>query len=57
MGHMHTRQMATANAAGPYSGSVHSLRHEAARMQSVSLFFTLLKTYFELESVTVKIRF
>ena len=43
-----------ATAAGPCSGRVNSLRHEAAVMLSVSLFFALVKTYFELESVTVK---
>ena len=43
-----------ANAAGPCSGRVNLIRHEAAGMLSVSLFFALVKIYFGLESVEVK---
>jgi len=39
-------------AAGPCIGRVNLLRHEASGMLSVSLFFALVKTYFEFESMT-----
>ena len=47
-------QIRLAKPAEPCSGRVNSLRHEAAGMLSVSVFFALLKTYFELDSVEVK---
>ena len=42
-----------ASAAGPCSGRQNSLRSEAAGMLSVTLFFALLTTYYEMESVDV----